>query len=424
MKKDINSNFNINVLTLLTGTTIAQAIPIAISPILTRIFTPEDFGIFALFAAIAAIFGVISNGRYELAIMLPDNEEDAINIAALALLISFAVSGFLLIVIIFFNFFFSEFFLNQEILLWLYFVPLSVFLMGLWNILNYFNTRNKKYKNIANATILKSIILALAQIGFGFLKSGAFALIIGQLLSQFFGNTKLFLNIIKDKALLSKISKSNMLFLSKKYKDFPKYNAPAALADTFTFKLPPLMLPKIFGLVISGYFFLAQRIVSIPSALIGKSISQVFFQEISEKKSANLKVWPIYVDTIKKLTIIGLPCTILIYISSPLLFEIIFGDQWRISGEIARYLSIVFFFSLISSSVSSVFSVSGFIKRGAFWKYLYLFTSLIIFFIALIFKIEFLTFLIFYTIHEILLYLVYLILITKTVIEMDSRINT
>jgi len=95
------SDFTKNVLTLLTGTTIAQAIPIAISPILTRIYTPIDFGIVALFMAIVATFGSIANGRYELAIMLPKSEEDAINLFALTLIITTTISLILLVAILF-----------------------------------------------------------------------------------------------------------------------------------------------------------------------------------------------------------------------------------------------------------------------------------------------------------------------------------
>ena len=87
------SEFTRNVLTLMTGTTIAQAIPIVISPILTRIYTPEDFGLFALFIAITSVFGSIATGRYELAIMLPNKDENAINILALGLIIPAIVTG-------------------------------------------------------------------------------------------------------------------------------------------------------------------------------------------------------------------------------------------------------------------------------------------------------------------------------------------
>jgi O-antigen/teichoic acid export membrane protein len=105
------SEFARNVLTLMTGTTIAQAIPIAISPILTRIYTPEDFGMFALFIAIATIFGSIANGRYELAIMLPQKDEDAINIVVLRIIIFF-LSVILSLFIVLFHHFLIEYIKN------------------------------------------------------------------------------------------------------------------------------------------------------------------------------------------------------------------------------------------------------------------------------------------------------------------------
>ena len=120
------SEFSKNVLTLMTGTTIAQAIPIAISPILTRIYTSEDFGIFALFIAITTIFGTIANGRYELAIMLPKKDEDAINIFALGFIITCFISLILLILVLVFNDYFTKLLGNEEVSFWLYFVPIAV----------------------------------------------------------------------------------------------------------------------------------------------------------------------------------------------------------------------------------------------------------------------------------------------------------
>ena len=138
------SEFDRNVLTLMTGTTIAQAIPIAITPILTRIYTPEDFGVFTFFLAITAVFGSIANGKYEVAIMLPKKDEDAINIFALGFIISSAISFFLLVLVLLFNKYFVNLSGNEEIGIWLYFLPITVFLSGLWNNLNFFNNRKKK----------------------------------------------------------------------------------------------------------------------------------------------------------------------------------------------------------------------------------------------------------------------------------------
>jgi O-antigen/teichoic acid export membrane protein len=191
----IKSKFNRNVLTLMTGTAIAQALPIAITPLLTRIYTPEDFGVFALFIAIVTIFGQIINGRYELAIMLPKKDEDAINIFALGFVITSILSLVFLILILIFKNFIITFFENDEIGKWLFLTPISIFFIGVWNLLNYFNIRKQNYKDISKATIIKSVILSISQITIGFIKSGVVGLISGHIISQLFANTKLILNI-------------------------------------------------------------------------------------------------------------------------------------------------------------------------------------------------------------------------------------
>src|SRR5690606_28082706 len=145
----MKSKFTRNILTLLTGSTLAQAIPIAITPILTRIYTPSDFGVFAIFLAITTILGSIANGRYELAIILPEKEGDAINIAVLGIAICGAIFAFLLLLVILFNNQIVTLLGIEEIGGWLYLVPFSVLFIGIFNILNYLNTRLSLYKNIA-----------------------------------------------------------------------------------------------------------------------------------------------------------------------------------------------------------------------------------------------------------------------------------
>jgi len=417
------SEFSRNVLTLMTGTTIAQAIPIAISPILTRIYTPDDFGVLALFVAITAIFGSIANGRYELAIILPKKDEDAINIFALGFIITTFMSLVLLVVAIVFNDYFATLLGNDEIGFWLYFVPLTVFFTGLWNILNYFNNRRKSYKDLRNATIIKSIISAIIQLSIGFVKQGATGLITATIIPQFVANTRLLKNIIKDKLLVAKISKVKVIALAKRYKDFPIHNTPAALADTATLQMNSLFLPKLFGLAASGHFVLAKRMITLPSGIIAGAISQVFFQTMSENKNNKKKGMPFLLKTITKLALIAAPIAVAIMILSPFIFGFVFGENWEISGKIAQYLAFIFFITFIVSTVSSVFSISGFIKRGAMWKYIYLISSLLFFGLMYLFKISFFDFLLYFVIHEYILYLLYLYLIIKSVKQMDERIK-
>ncbi|WP_151948821.1 lipopolysaccharide biosynthesis protein [Aliarcobacter butzleri] len=417
------SEFTSNIITLMTGTAIAQAIPIAISPILTRIYTPEDFGVFALFIAISAILGSVANARYESAIILPRKDEDAINIFALGFIVTCIVSFVCFFIIVVFNNYFTSLFENKEIGFWLYFVPIAIFFSGLFNILNYFNNRKKNYKDLRNATIIKSIILAIIQLLVGLFKPGASGLISGQIISNMFSNLKLLNNILKNKKIISSISKVKIIALAKKYKDFPKHATLSSLFDNLTLQLSSIMIPKMFSFIMSGYFFLASKIVNMPATLISNSISQVYLQKISENKNKNIKSFDILKNTLKKLFLIALPITIIGFFCSPYIFPILFGKEWVISGEIAQYLFLIFLIRFCVSPLSSSFITSMELKKLALWQYLYFISSSTLFLIVLHLKLDLKIFLIIYVIHEYILYIIYLLLIILAVKKMDNNLK-
>ena len=417
------SEFSRNVLTLMTGTTIAQAIPIAISPILTRIYTPEDFGVFALFIAVTSIFGSIASGRYELAIMLPKKDEDAVYIFVLGLIITCFITIILFILMILFNDYLTKLLGNEEISFWLYFVPLTVFFTGLWNLLNYYNNRKKNYKDIANAIVVKSIVLVIFQLIVGLLKHGVIGLIVGQIISQIIANFKLLKNIYTDKKLILSISKLKIRALSRRYISFPKHNMIPSMLDKLTSQLIYIIIPKIFSLLVSGQFFLANRIVNLPVSLMSNSISQVYLQKISENKNKKIKNMDIFISTIKKLFIIALPIGIAGFFLSPNIFLFIFGKEWIISGEIAQYLFLIFLVTFCISPLSVSFIPSMDLKKSAYWQYLYFCTSTLFFLITLYLKLDLKTFLIFFVIHEYVLYGIYLYLIILTIRKMDNNIK-
>jgi len=360
----------------MTGTTIAQAIPIAISPILTRIYTPEDFGVFALFIAITSIFGSIANGRYELAIMLPKKDEDAINIFALGFVITTFISLILLVVIFIFHDYFVTLLNNKSIGIWLYFVPITVFFIGLFNILNYFNNRKKNYKDLAKATILKSIILAIVQLSIGFIKQGVTGLISGQILSQLVANIKFLKNIIKDKILISKISKTKMMALAKRYKDFPKFSMWAILANTLSTHLTNILISTFFSVTTLGFYSLAQRLLGMPSSLIGGSIGQVFFQEATKEKHATGKAIKTFNSTVKKLLIIGIPSFGILFFIVEDLFAFVFGEEWRIAGVYAQIVIPLFFVRFVVATVSNINNIFELQKVALIWQIVLLFLSI------------------------------------------------
>lgn len=387
------SDFSRNVITLMTGTTIAQSIPIATSPILTRIYTPEDFGVFALFIAITSILATIANGRYELAIMLPKKDEDAINIFALGFIITCIMTIITFAVILIFNDYLTNLLVNKEIGFWLYFVPLALFFSGLFNILNYFNNRRKNYKDLRNTTILKSIILAVVQISVGFMKAGAIGLISGSLLSNMFANMKLARNILKDKMLLSKIKKVKIITLAKKYKDFPKFSMPAGLLNSSATNLNNTLIPSFFNLSTLGYYSLVDRVLSMPSSLISSSIGQVFFQQASSEKKKTGSAHAIFKRTTIKLILLGFPIFFTLYFVVEDIFVIVFGENWSIAGTYAKILIPLFFVRFIVSPLTLMNQIYLKNKLVLKWQAGLMFLYLFCYFLINLYNLNFIEFL-------------------------------
>lgn len=403
------SSFARNVITLMTGTTVAQAIPIAITPVLTRMYSPEDFGVLALFVAITTILGSVANGRYELAIMLPVEDDDAINIAAMGMLIATILSVFLFFPAFFLNDYFIEKLNNQFIGFWLYFVPPVVWLLGFYNVLSYLNNRKKCYKDMANATIYKSVAQAMVQINVGAIKATAGGLISGQIASSIAANTRLVINASRQYQV-GHISWFEMKRLAQRYSDFPKYSMWAVLANTLSYQLLNMLITLFYSVATLGFYSLAQRILGMPSSLIGDSIGRVYFQQATIEKNETGRAIKIFRSTTKKLIILSCIFFIPLYFILPLIFAVAFGEKWRIAGEYAQIILPIFGFRFISAALSNTNNV--FEKQGValLWQIALLALSLSVLFGCGYYRLDFEKFLKIYTIvissHYFLLYFI------------------
>lgn len=410
MKKLLKNEFNRNVLTLMTGTTIAQAIPVAISPILTRIYKPEDFGVYALFLAIVSIFGTISNARYELAIMLPESDEDAFNIVVLGMMICGCITFVLFIVFFIFNGVLAQKLGNGQIGFWLYFIPVSVFFIGLFNVLNYFNNRIKNYKDIAKVTIYKSVIVAVIQLSVVFFKAGAAGLISGQIMSNMFGNLKLLKNTLSKVDVKRALSLQKIKLLAVRYQNFPKYSLGATFANVLSQHLTSILISAYFNVATLGYYSLVLRLLGMPSALIGSSIGQVFFQAASKERLKTGKAIKSFDSTVRKLVFISLPSFAILFFIVEDLFAIVFGEDWRIAGNYAKILIPLFGLRFVASSLSVLSTVFEKQKIEIIWQIVLLTFVVSTFFISYIFEYKFSSFLLLMTIALSIHYSIYLFL--------------
>jgi len=349
------SEFSRNVLTLMTGTTIAQAIPIAISPILTRIYTPEDFGLFALYMATVSIISVIATGRYEMAIMLPREDEDVKSIVKLILILLSTVSAFVFLIVYTLNQEITALFENKEISNWLYFLPLSIFLVGLYQVFNYLLIRKKSFKRLAKNKVIVSSSNASAQLAIGLSSASPFGLLfgnlIGYIISIFF--------IIKSR-IINKYFYLKGLPIRKvasEYKNFPKFDVPSVLLNVIANQIPLFALGKYFGIGVLGYYSLMYKVLMMPISLLSNTILDVFKQRATEdyNKYGNCK--NIYVKTLKKLVLLGIiPFSILGLFAADI-FSFVFGEQWKVAGEFAQIMTPMFFLNFVVNPLSYTFFI-------------------------------------------------------------------
>jgi len=354
--KNSKSEFSRNVTILLTGTALAQAIPLAVSPILTRFYSPEEFGLFAIYFSITSMISIIATGCYEWAIMLPRNEEDAVNITALSVIIAILVSLVTLVIIVLFNEPLSKLIGAPEIKNWLYLLPVSVLLAGVYQSLNIWSNRKKQYKIISVSRVVQTASTAGTNIGMGFNSYGVSGLILGGVIGQVCSVGLLSKAVInEDSHLFKKINRIKIKYSFFKYMDFLKFATPSALFNSLSNIGFPIVIGIFFNSTIVGMYFFSNKIIRAPLGFILKSISQVYYQTASELYvNDKHKLLTFTYQTQLKIILMLIPVLFIVSIISPYMFEIIFGDRWRVAGEYVKYFAILVFFNNLYSPISSL----------------------------------------------------------------------
>lgn len=357
------SEFARNVLMLTSGTAIAQALPILISPILTRIYSPEEFATFGLFSALIGILGVISTGKYEYAVMLPEKEDEVLTVVVLSSIITLFFGAVLLVVTLFFHDTIILYLGNPDFSGWLYLVPISVVLAGFYQIINFWNNRKKSYPLIVRSKIVRSIASNIINLVFGFFKVGlksltAFGLIIGLVIGQAIEILMLVeIKSIKNWRTRINLTKAQLISVAKRYSNFPRYDVPSELMTTASVQLPVLLLNRFFEQYIVGLYFQAHKVLSLPMSMIGSSIAQVLFRQLSEVRHHQSVFSDLVHKAYNRLMLIGILPFAIIGVFGREIFHFVFGGEWAEAGVFASLISPWLLFNFIGSPLTIIFSV-------------------------------------------------------------------
>ena len=359
------SEFARNVLTLVSGATIAQAIPVAIAPILTRLYRPEDFGIFALFASVSGILAVGAAGRYEAAILLPESQREARHVTLLALLVSLLSGALTLMLVIGFNRPLATLLGDPAIAPWLYLVPLSVLLSGIYQALNYWFNRHKQYPALAASKIYQTGSASAGQLLLGIAGSGSAGLILGWVLGQGAAAASLAGRTGKTELFRGEdISIGEIKTQARRYRQFPQFALFGSLVNSLSYNLANILISILFSASILGFYALVYRVLAMPSTLIGHAVAQVYFQQGTEEKRRDGRVAATFRSTLKRLLLAGIPIFLLLFIGIRYLFAPVFGAEWEEAGGYAQILLPFFFIRFISATLSTTMTILEKLKQA------------------------------------------------------------
>jgi len=366
IEKRIKSEFLKNILTLLSGSVLAQLIVVAISPILTRLYTPETFGASALFMSISSILIIIVTGRYEMAIVQTKKDFDGLSLV----LISFILSLFFSILLFLLYFLFNDVEyiknLNSQVNNLLYLIPLFLLANVIFKSFNNYFNRNKYYKTISSNQINLSIFQSAGKLLLGFSKLSPNGLIIGTLIGQTITAILILIKYYKyyfDKKKII-LAFKRIKYNLKKFKDFPRILLFSDGINVIAYQLPFILTSYYFSLEKLGYLSLAYSMSSIPLTFIGTSISRVFRQKMSEEYNKIGKCDSTFLNVLKKLIIYMTIPFILLYLLAPFIFEYVFGENWKESGEIVQILIIMFYFQFIARIFNYMYILSNHQKEN------------------------------------------------------------
>jgi O-antigen/teichoic acid export membrane protein len=338
---------------LVGGTMGAQLATVLAAPVLTRLYTPEDFGMLAVYSSLFALIGVISSLRYDLAIPLPEDDVEAANVAVLSLLLVGISTTLTAVLVLMLGTSIAELLGVPVLANYLWLLPVGVLLSGAYSVFNYWSVRTKRFSTIAQTKLTQAIATLAIQLAT--FKFGGIGLLFGQVAGQSVGTTSLARPALAMLAFkqVSWVGIRNALV---RYRRFPVFATWSGLVNTAGHQLPPIMFSALFSAGVAGLYALAQRILMLPSSLIGTAIGSVFLSHAVEAHQKE-GLGDLYEKLQDKLIRIGLPPAVILVFIGPSLFVLVFGESWRSAGQFAQWLAAGVFAGFVVSPLSMVFSI-------------------------------------------------------------------
>ncbi|MEE6295627.1 lipopolysaccharide biosynthesis protein [Georgenia wangjunii] len=332
---------------LMSGTIVGQVLVLASMPLLSRLYTPDSFGVFTAVVAVAVMVGPLATGRYELAIAIPAKDSDAVSVAFVSLIMAVATGVMGTLVILASGELITTHLGHHDLYPWILYVPLISSVAAAFTVLHYLALRRQRYGAIARRSVIRSLVLVTYQCGAGLVSPTPAGLLLGQAAGEFAGVVSLLSRSSiraawrRNKVRPLRAHLGRLWLSAKVYLRFPLLLAPSGLLNVAGVHLPVVLVSGLYGPAVAGWLGMAQRSVSVPVALVAASVAQVFLARFARAvREEDPGARTLFIRTFRRLSAAAVLTTVTILVAAPTLLHGLLGSEWSMSGDYARPLAI------------------------------------------------------------------------------------
>ncbi|AKH20848.1 oligosaccharide flippase family protein [Sedimenticola thiotaurini] len=354
-----DTSFRGDVIRLVLGSGFTQIFTLVSIPVLTRLYSPDAFGVAAVFTSIVTIFGVLACMRYEQSIVIPENDSEAANMLVASISIA-CVMAIMTAVAVWIGADYLTYWLDvPQLTNYIWLVPVAVFLQGVFNALGYWNIRIKDFGRLSAARAAVGVTSTSSQLALGaagYTTSGA--MIHSQVFGQFAATCLICYQVLKKNGayIIHCLSFKEICEGLRRYHKFPLYGSFSIFLGVAAWQLPVLMMGYYFSTAVVGFYALGFRVLQSPVNLIGSAIGQVFFKSAAEAKIQG-RLDAMVVTIFGNLVRISLFPMLMLAIVSVDLYRVVFGDRWMEAGMYTQILTGWAWLWFLTTPFTPIFSI-------------------------------------------------------------------
>jgi len=328
--------------TVMTGTVLSRLIALAAIPFVSRMYTPAEFGVLALFTMVVVMVACIGSGRYEVALVLPDDDRDAMHLLFVGVGVATLVSVITALAFLVWNEDVASFLGAEELNFWLLICPVAIWAYVIANLMQFWIVRKKAFHNITISDVTAASTNVTGQVSLYFLfNPGAAGLIIGNILQHVAAMLVLGRGALKtiSRADIRSFSPKRAWQMAVRYKNFPLFDTWANLLNTLSREMPILVLGAFFTAGVVGLYSVAYRIMVMPVTVVSTAVTRVYLAEAKTSFSKG-ELDKLALQMLRNLLLIAVTPVLLMIVAAPEVVVLVLGDQWDGAGIYVQWVSV------------------------------------------------------------------------------------